>query len=95
MMNYKPQLVLEDLRQAEPIIDNRPDLYDLLETLDQLHSQASEGEATHATGMNRNELVALLQDIVYTAQETLQELSNHETPRKPILRIVEKMEKIS
>ncbi len=80
---------------------NRANLYtennlaELFEVLDELHSAASDGQLNTVTTMNKRELVALLKDVIYTAQETLQELNKHdsrreEVRRESVLRVVEK-----
>ncbi len=80
---------------------NRANLYtennlaELFEVLDELHSAASDGQLNTVTTMNKRELVALLKDVIYTAQETLQELNKRDTRREEVrresvLRVVEK-----
>lgn len=80
---------------------NRANLYtennlaELFEALDELHSAASDGQLNTVTTMNKRELVALLKDVIYTAQETIQELNKRDTRREevrrePVLRVVEK-----
>ena len=49
-------------------IDNR--LADMYDVLDQLHSAASEGQWQLMTTMSKRELLSLLNDLIYTAQET-------------------------
>ena len=56
-------------------------LGELLDLLDQLHTAASEGRTSRS-----NEIKGLLRDVIYTAQETLAEIENHE----PHLRILKK-----
>jgi hypothetical protein len=62
---HKPniQLLYNDARLAA-----------LFDTLDELHSAASEGQLQKITGLNSVELVGWLREFVYTAQETIAEL---------------------
>jgi DNA-binding response OmpR family regulator len=69
-------------------------LEDVLETLDELHTLASEGDAQTSTGMTRRELVSLLREMVFTAEETIRELQAQSSAQTPILRLVDKEESI-
>ena len=71
------------------ILYNDEHLNDLLETLDNLHSAASEGQLELMTAMSKHELIAMLREFVYTAQETIREIDDKREIR-PVLRIVEK-----
>jgi hypothetical protein len=51
--------------------DGLPDALDLL---DQLHTAASEGHLPRATTLSQDEVIGLLQDLIFVAQETLDEL---------------------
>jgi hypothetical protein len=46
----------------------------LLEALDDLHNAASEGSTAEATTLSPQDLREWLKDVIYTAQETLDEL---------------------
>ncbi|GAB4521022.1 MAG: hypothetical protein OHK0046_31900 [Anaerolineae bacterium] len=63
-------------------------LLEALEVLDQLHTAASDGELASTLTLSKRELAALLQEFIFTAQETLQELNNK--PAMPALRILER-----
>jgi hypothetical protein len=72
-------------------------LEDVLELLDQLHSAATEGNTTRVTGMSDADALGYLHDIIYTAQEAVQEIQAAKAQRQqrrrqqPVLRIVEKI----
>lgn len=53
------------------VCDALPDALDLL---DQLHTAASEGHLPRATTLPNDEVVSLLQELIFVAQETLDEL---------------------
>lgn len=59
----------------------------LMEALDDLHTAAAEGNLTALTGLNKFELIGWLREVIYTASETLDEITLHEeveaTPPKP------------
>ena len=61
-------------------------LADLFQTLDQLHTAVSEDQLARLTPLSEGELVGWLQDLVYTAQETITEIEQHQA--KPVLRVV-------
>ncbi len=71
-------------------MDNR--LFEILETLDQLHTAASDGDLSLATTLNQQDLIGLLREVIYTAQETLEELDTESTPNTVplMLRLMEK-----
>lgn len=71
------------------ILYNNQRLAEALETLDQLHSAASEGTVNRMTTLNQRELVALLEDLIYTAQETIREMDTRQQTQV-ILQFVEK-----
>lgn len=69
---------------------NDRQLADLLDTLDRLHSAASEATLDSVTALDRRELVAVLREVVYTAQETLDEIDRQtESTAQPYLRVLE------
>ncbi|PJF24345.1 MAG: hypothetical protein CUN53_18300, partial [Phototrophicales bacterium] len=49
----------------------------LLTTLDDLHTAASDGTLSALTSLSRHELIGWLNDLIYTASETLDELADH------------------
>ena len=69
------------------ILNESPVLGELLEMLDTLHSAASDGELTSLTPQRKRELTALLREVVYTAQETIQEIEAQRVIT-PFLRIL-------
>lgn len=46
------------------------------EALDDLHDAAAEGALHTVTSLNKGELLGWLRDLVYTAQETIEEIEN-------------------
>lgn len=52
--------------------DSLPEALDLI---DQLHTAVSEGHLPRATTLSQDEVVGLLQDLIFVAQETLNELN--------------------
>ncbi|MGB7338639.1 MAG: hypothetical protein WBC91_07090 [Phototrophicaceae bacterium] len=79
---------------------NRMQIEDVLDFIDTLHSVASDGELPYFAEMDEAEIMSVLRDIIYTAQETLVELqsvhnSKQYTPsrQQPILHIVPKVDK--
>lgn len=68
---------------------NRLDL--AYQTMDELHSAASDGELDTFDGIqNRQELLNWLRDVIYMAQETIVEIEGDIEIDEPMLRIVEK-----
>lgn len=67
-------------------------LSDMLEMMDQLHTAASDGELQTVTRINKRELLAMLNEFVYTAQETISEINQHEytNSKQPNLHILDK-----
>jgi|GEM_PF-790324 len=63
------------------------------ETIDELHNAISEGNLEELKGFeNREELLNWLRDIIYTAQETIEELdTSHQQTLKPKLVLVSKL----
>jgi hypothetical protein len=62
----------------------------LFQALDELHSAASDGELPAVTPLPESEVVGWLQDLVFTAQETIAEIehSRKNTRPQPALRLV-------
>jgi hypothetical protein len=81
------------IRPAVNILYQGDKIGDLYEMLDTLHSVASEGQLQTFTTLNEQELVDLLRDIVFTAQETISEIEKHHKKTRsaqPVLRLVNK-----
>lgn len=95
MMNQKHLSIVKKTAKSIAEDNASDDLYDLLERLDALHTHASEGTASDYSQLSKCELTALLQEVIYTAQETLSELSETQSDGRPALRIVDKVDKIS
>jgi hypothetical protein len=58
------------------LLYNGDRLDEVLEILDDLHTAASENTLNTYTTMSRHELVAMLREVVYTAQEAIKEIEN-------------------
>jgi len=71
------------------IVHNDTRLAGLFQSLDELHTAASEGHLQMVTPLTDAELVGWLQELIYTAEETIAEI-NHDDPKMnlPQLRIV-------
>lgn len=72
-------------------------LPDAVEMLDQLHTAACEGTLKRTTTLPQDEVVSLLQELIYVAQETLNELGVQQTHQQRfsarhdvVLRLVQK-----
>lgn len=70
-------------------------LEDVLAFVDDLHNAASEGNTHDFTGLNETDVINYLRDIIYTAQEAINEIETRKAQRqpKPVLRIVERITK--
>jgi hypothetical protein len=82
MVNKTLQLLYTDVR-----------LLDLLEVLDQLHSAASEGYLESLTRLGEPELLDVLREVMYTAQETIAEIEQNNSMQQadePALRVLPK-----
>jgi hypothetical protein len=53
----------------------------VFEAFDDLHTAASEGQIHEITALDKQELLGWLQDLVYTAQETIVELEKRSARR--------------
>ncbi|MFN8527733.1 MAG: hypothetical protein U0670_03885 [Anaerolineae bacterium] len=64
----------------------------VLDTLDDLHDAVSDGELNALTTMSKADLIGLLRDLIYTAEQTMQEIEDHgaEHHGKPTLKLVRK-----
>jgi uncharacterized protein YcaQ len=63
-------------------------LDEMLSILDELHTVASEGDLTTYTELSRADLLDLLQEVIFTAQETIREIKTTKTQKQPVLRLV-------
>lgn len=68
-------------------------LESMLETLDELHTAASEGSTGDFTDLDKRELIGVLREMMFLAQETIEELQKAAPQKKPVLRLVEKVHK--
>jgi hypothetical protein len=63
----------------------------VFEAIDDLHDAASEGQITRLTALDKQELVGWLQELIFTAQETITELearAAHSARQEPVLYLV-------
>jgi hypothetical protein len=63
----------------------------VFEAIDDLHSAASEGQINLVTPVNRRELVNWLQELIFTAQEAIEEIEAESAAtarQEPYLRLV-------
>ncbi|HLV35094.1 MAG TPA: hypothetical protein VKY59_08280 [Spirillospora sp.] len=71
------------------IIYNGTRLAGLFQSLDELHTAASEGRLQTVTPLTEAELIGWLQELIYTAKETITEIEEHDNrPSAPHLRLV-------
>lgn len=71
------------------IIYNDTRLAGLFQSLDELHSAASEGRLQNVTPLTNAELIGWLQELMYVAEETIAEIEEQDAqPAVPHLRIV-------
>jgi gluconate kinase len=71
------------------IVYNDARLAGLFQSLDELHTAASEGHLATTTPLNHAELVGWLQELIYVAEQTIVEIEDQEaTTSPPHLRIV-------
>ncbi|MBZ0301986.1 MAG: hypothetical protein K8J31_19715 [Anaerolineae bacterium] len=71
------------------IIYNNTRLAGLFQSLDELHSAASEGRLRNVTALSDAELIGWLQELMYTAEETIAEIQAQELQAPtPHLRLV-------
>ncbi|MDX2161867.1 MAG: hypothetical protein SF162_11125 [bacterium] len=75
---------------AEPALETR--LEHVLETLDELHDAASDGKIARLTSLSKRELLEMLHELIYTAEQTVAELEDQvgEPMNKPGLSLVRK-----
>ncbi len=72
------------------LLYNEVRLANLFQVLDELHTAASDGQLQTLTTLSSAEIVGWLNELTYTAQETIAEISNGErtTNGAPHLRLV-------
>jgi hypothetical protein len=70
------------------IIYNDARLAGLSQYLDELHSAASEGQLQALTPLSNDELRGWLQELIYTAEETIMEIEQSERQAVSHLRLV-------
>ena len=71
------------------IVNNDNRLASLFQSLDELHTAASDGQLHRVTPLTNTELVGWLQEMIFTAQETIEEIDHQTTTiSAPHLRIV-------
>lgn len=58
------------------------------EVLDELHSAAADGRLHLLTTMTQRELLGWLRDLMYTAQETIEEIEDRMERQAPPLRLI-------
>jgi hypothetical protein len=71
----QPEFQLHLIETERPHFEEK--LERLLMALDELHTAASDGTLGALTSLSRQELVSWLNDLIYTASETLAELADH------------------
>lgn len=64
----------------------------LMDTLDELHSAASEGRLQEVSTLTNAEMIGWLYELVYTATETMAEIQRSEVQGDTTLHIVAKSE---
>jgi hypothetical protein len=72
------------------VLYNDQHMAELYDALDELHSAVCDNRLERITALNKRELVALLRDVIYTAQETIDELNQMDGWPEPVLRLVER-----
>lgn len=79
---------------------NMNHLEEVLDFIDMLHTVASDSNLPDFAEMDESEMMNVLRDIIYTAQETIIELETSRAGKRqtwqrqqPVLRIVPKVEK--
>ena len=73
------------------LLYNNARLSSLFDALDELHSAASDGNLREVTPLTNAEMIAWLRDVMYTAQETIEEIeSNSDGSAEEGLRLVRK-----
>ncbi len=75
-------------QHATPVTTIDVRLRDLMDALDELHTAASDGTLDQTTPLNEAELLGWLREVVYTAQETINEIEQR-SHCAPILRLLD------
>ncbi|MCA9884386.1 MAG: hypothetical protein KC546_05580 [Anaerolineae bacterium] len=70
------------------------DLDCILDALDQLHNMITDDGMSRQADISDRETISLLRDVIYTAQETINEIEARQVTQMPILQLVEHQEKI-
>lgn len=87
-LNQTPQMQIQLLPR-----DTRLDV--AYETIDELHTAISEGQLDNLQGFeSRLDLLNWLRDVVYTAQETIDELESTQPKSGSLLRVVSNDKKL-
>jgi hypothetical protein len=73
------------------LLYNTARLSDVLEALDELHSAASDGNVRAVTPLSNAELISWLYEVVYTAQETMNEIESKNADEAVELTLVRKL----
>lgn len=74
------------------LLYNTARLGSLLDSLDEIHSAASDGRLSEITTISDAELVGWLYEVIYTAQETMAEIEAHHQQCEPELTLIPKSE---
>jgi hypothetical protein len=69
------------------LLYNDARLQSLFGALDELHSAASDGGLHTLTTLNQAELVGWLHELVYTAEQTIDEIEKHSTEASGLSRV--------
>jgi hypothetical protein len=67
-------------------------LADVFEQLDQLHTVVSEGQLHTLTTLDKQDVVGWLQELIFTAEETVKEMENCSAEPKPIIQLLDRPE---
>jgi len=73
------------------LLYNTARLSDVLEALDELHSAASDGNVRAVSPLSNAELISWLYEVVYTAQETMNEIESKNADEAVELTLVRKL----
>ena len=73
------------------LLYNTARLSDVLEALDELHSAASDGNVRAVTPLSNAELISWLYEVIYTAQETMNEIESKNADTAVELTLVRKL----
>ena len=73
------------------LLYNTARLSDVLVALDELHSAASDGNVRAVTPLSNAELISWLYEVIYTAQETMNEIESKNADAAVELTLVRKL----